>query len=156
MSVHYHCRQCICKYSSDFAYFKKRIDMPMQSLVLIFVPPSGRILERQPADIWCFRFSSAATVSALTYTLSFICFCYELALETSGKCSSIKSLRVHDLCHVHSLASLQWSGPSDQWMLLPTENCLQCQNGAPKNPPTSPYPILFASAKCIFKTDCTN
>ena len=58
-------------------------------------------------------------------------FCYELALETSATCSSIKSLRVHDLCHVHSLASLQWSGLSDQWMLLPTESCLQCQTWSP-------------------------
>ena len=33
-------------------------------------------------------------------------FCYELALETSAKYSSIKSLRVHDLCHAHSLVSL--------------------------------------------------
>ena len=32
-------------------------------------------------------------------------FYYELALETSAKCSSTKSLRVHDLCHAHSLAS---------------------------------------------------
>ena len=58
-------------------------------------------------------------------------FSYELALETSAKHSSIKSLRVHDLCHAHSLASLQWSGPSDQWTLLPTENCLQCQKWSP-------------------------
>ena len=41
-------------------------------------------------------------------------FCYELALESSAKCSSIKPFRVHDLCHAHSLVSLQWSGPSDQ------------------------------------------
>ena len=40
-------------------------------------------------------------------------FCYELAQETSAMCSSIKPLRVHDLCHTHLLASLQWSGPSD-------------------------------------------
>ena len=32
-------------------------------------------------------------------------FCYELALETSATYSSIKSLRVHDLCYAHSLAS---------------------------------------------------
>ena len=31
-------------------------------------------------------------------------FCYQLALETSAKYSSIKSLRGHDLCHTHSLA----------------------------------------------------
>ena len=59
-------------------------------------------------------------------------FCYELALETSAKRSSIKSLWVHDLYHAHSLAILQWSGPSDQWTLLPTENCLQCQKWSPK------------------------
>ena len=41
-------------------------------------------------------------------------FCYELALETLAKCSSIKPVRVHDFCHTHSLASLQWSGLSDQ------------------------------------------
>ena len=31
----------------------------------------------------------------------------------------------------HSLASLQWSGFSDQQMLLPTKNCLQCQKWCP-------------------------
>ena len=124
----------------------------------------------------------------------YLYFCYELALETSAKRSSIKSLRVHDLCHAHSLASLQWSGPSDQWTLLPTENCLQCQKWSPWkrqrshiyvrlckkgkkwpsqcqprlfysqpsqqpcarhpcwNPPTSPYPTIFASAQ-IAPTD---
>ena len=76
------------------------------------------------------------------YTLSFISrnpeaidtlydlyfhFCHKLALETLAKCSSIKPVRVHDLCHAHSLAGLQWSGLSDQRMLLPTENCLQWQ-----------------------------
>ena len=50
----------------------------------------------------------------------------------TAKCSSIKSLRVHDICHVYSLASLQWSGPSDQWMLLPTQSCLQCQKMSPQ------------------------
>ena len=33
-------------------------------------------------------------------------FCYELALETSAKYSSIKFLSVHDFCHAHSLGSL--------------------------------------------------
>ena len=47
-------------------------------------------------------------------------------LETWAKGFYIKPLEVHDLCHAHSLASLQWSGLSDQWMLLP-EKCLQCQ-----------------------------
>ena len=37
-------------------------------------------------------------------------FCYQLALETSAKYSSIKPLRGHDLCHAHLLASLPWSG----------------------------------------------
>jgi len=60
-------------------------------------------------------------------------FCYKLALETSAKCSSIKSLRVHDLHHAHILASLQWSGPSDQWMLLSQlKTAYTARNGAPK------------------------
>ena len=37
------------------------------------------------------------------------------------------SFRVHDLGHTHSFASIQWSGSSDQQMLLLTENCLQHQ-----------------------------
>ena len=41
-------------------------------------------------------------------------FCYKLALETWAKGFYIKPLEVHDLCHAHSLASLQWSGLSDQ------------------------------------------
>ena len=35
------------------------------------------------------------------------------------------------ICHTHSLASLQWSGLSDQWTLLPTENGLQCLKWSP-------------------------
>ena len=65
-------------------------------------------------------------------------FCYELAQETSAMCSSIKPLRVHDLCHTHLLASLQWSGPSDHWMLLPTESCLQCQKWSPEKALSTP------------------
>ena len=43
---------------------------------------------------------------------SYLHFCYVLALETSAKCSSINSARVHDLCHAHSLVSLQLSSYS--------------------------------------------
>ena len=94
--------------------------------------------------IWMFR-TSLAGRSLTHFTLSFIFyksfwgywylvwaisphFCY---VETSAKCSSIKFFRVHDLCHAHSLTNLQWSGPSDQWMLLSTEKCLQCQKWSP-------------------------
>ena len=87
-------------------------------------------------------------------------FCWELALETWTKSSSINCLGVlvlcpdpaphegeeewgvgsehetitigvHDLGHVHSLASLQWSGLSDQPTLLLTEKCLLCQKWSP-------------------------
>ena len=44
----------------------------------------------------------------------------------------IHSLWVHDLDHTRSLASFQWSGLSDHWMLLLTENCLQFQRWYPK------------------------
>ena len=37
---------------------------------------------------------------------SYFHFCYQLALETSAKCSSSNPLRLHDFCHAHSLASL--------------------------------------------------
>ena len=49
-------------------------------------------------------------------------FCWELVLETWARGSSMNSLRVCDLGHTHSLASLQWS---------PTEKCLQCQKWSP-------------------------
>ena len=84
---------------------------------------------------WLGYFSPCRSLSEAIYTLydpyfSYFHFCYELALKTSAKCS-IQPLRVHDFCHTHSLASLQWSGPSNQWMLLPTENCQQCQKWSP-------------------------
>ena len=44
-------------------------------------------------------------------------FCCEVALKTWAKGSSIKPLKVHDLCHTHSLASLQWSELSNGWKL---------------------------------------
>ena len=126
------------------------------------------------------------------------CMICEHAVETWAKGSSIKPLAVHDLCHTHSLASLQWSGLFDRWMLLLTEGCLQCQKWShykgraafympicvkkKRNSqasaeqgfstasqhsrhvhcmsclclPTSSYPTFFASAKPIFKTECTN
>ena len=108
--------------------------------------------------IWFFFWPNTSLV--LThYTLNFIFykslaidtlhdpylhFCYELALEASAKRSSIKSLRVYDLCHDHPLASLQWSGPSDHWTLLPTERT--ATNGAPKQA-EEPYLRLFVSKK---------
>ena len=52
-------------------------------------------------------------------------FCLELAWEIWAKSTLRNCLVVHDLEHAHSLASFQWSGPSDQRILLPTENCLQ-------------------------------
>ena len=90
---------------------------------------------------WCFQWimlpyvcqawvMESLSIMSILYD-PYLHFCYELALETSAKYTYMKSLRVHDLCHAHSLASLQWSGPSDQWMLLPTENCLQCQKWSP-------------------------
>ena len=50
-----------------------------------------------------------------------------LALETWAK----GALRVHDLDHTHSLVCLQWSGLSDQQMLLLTENSLQYHKRRP-------------------------
>ena len=47
-------------------------------------------------------------------------FCCELALETWAKGFYNKPLGVHDLCHAHSLASLQRSGlvnASPDWKL---------------------------------------
>ena len=57
-------------------------------------------------------------------------FCWEL--ETWARDPSMNSLRVHDLGRTHSLASLQWSGLSNQQTLLLTENAYNDRNGAPK------------------------
>ena len=59
-------------------------------------------------------------------------FCYEIALETSAKCSSIKSLRVHDLCHAHSLVRLQWSGPPTSERFSRLKTVYSPGNGAHK------------------------
>jgi len=59
-------------------------------------------------------------------------FCFEPALETWAKASSVApSLRVHDPNHTYSLASFQWSGLSDQQALQLTESCLQIQKWCP-------------------------
>ena len=50
-------------------------------------------------------------------------FCLGLEIETWGQASLTHSLRVHDLNRTNSLVSFQWSGLSDQWMLLLTKNC---------------------------------
>ena len=98
--------------------------------------------------------------------------------------ASTGNFRGHELYHAHSLASLQWSGPSDwklptvpemelikrQRSLIYTHLCQKGENaqasadqgfstasqgsshvhGTPRwNPPTSPYPTFFASAKPI-------
>ena len=100
-------------------------------------------------------FSTSPSEAIDTLHEPYFHFCYELALETSAKCSSIKSLRVHDLCHAHSLASLQWSVPSDQWTLLPTENCYTARNGAPKQaeePYLRPFVLQPAKAAAMYTT----
>ena len=51
-----------------------------------------------------------------------------------------------DLCPAHSSARLKWSGPSDQWILFPTENCLQCQKWTPKEA-EQPYLCPFVSIR---------
>ena len=66
-----------------------------------------------------------------TFLGSYFHFRLELALKTWAKTSWRHSLRVHDLDHTHSLASVQLSGLSNQLTLLPTENCLQYQKWCP-------------------------
>ena len=44
-----------------------------------------------------------------------------------AKDSSIKPLGVHDLCHAHSLASLQWSGPQGPPIIV----TVHCQKWSP-------------------------
>ena len=111
-----------------------------------------------------FHFSRNPEVIDTLYDLYFH-FCHELALETLAKCSSIKPVRVHDLCHTHSLVSLQCSGLSDQWMLLPTENCLQWQKwssykgGGPFLCQTSGnqgFPIASQGSCHVHGTPCWN
>ena len=76
----------------------------------------------------------------------FLHFCYELALETSGKHSSMKSLRVHDLCHANSLANLQWSGPSDRERFSRLKTVYSARNGAHKEA-KEPYLHPFVSKR---------
>ena len=64
---------------------------------------------------------------------------HELALETWAKGFTIKPVWVYDLCHTHSLASLQWPGLSDQWTLLPTEPVYSVRKGAPAKPTEEPF-----------------
>ena len=59
----------------------------------------------------------------------FFYFCWKLALETWVD-FSITSLGVHNLDHIHSLASSEWSGFSNQWILLLTENRFSARNWA--------------------------
>ena len=48
------------------------------------------------------------------------------SVSTVAKGSSIKPLGVHDLCHTHSLASLQQSGLSDQQTQLSYTRSIEC------------------------------
>ena len=92
------------------------------------------------------------------------------------------SLGIHDLYRTHSLVSLQWSGLSQWQTLLLTENVvstsicdtkmrssanralitvslprqLPCVWHVVAIPTYLPLSYLFASAKPIFTTDCTN
>ena len=58
-------------------------------------------------------------------------FCCELEQELEPRVFPSILFGVHDLGHTYSLVSLQWSGISNQRMLLLTENCLQCQKWSP-------------------------
>ena len=88
---------------------------------------TGVLLSALPHYIYRVSFPRNSSEPIDTLYDPYFHFCYELAVETSAKCSSIKPLKVHDLCYTHSLASLQWTGLSNQWTLLLTDNCLQCQ-----------------------------
>ena len=65
------------------------------------------------------------------------------ALETWAK-ASLTIEGIYYLCHCRPRLF------SSQWRQLP------CAQHLGVNPPTSPYPTFFGSAKPIFKTDCTN
>ena len=83
--------------------------------------------------------------------LSMICihFCYELALETSVKCSSIKFLRVHDFCHAHPLARFTMVRALRPVSTFPNSNCLySARNAAPKKA-EEPYLHSLVSKKCL-------
>ena len=55
-----------------------------------------------------YTLNSSSSEAIDTLYNPYLHFWFELALETSAKYSSItESLRVHDLCHAHLLASLQ-------------------------------------------------
>ena len=72
-------------------------------------------------------------------------FCYELALKTSVKCSSIKFLRVHDLCHAHPLARFTMVRALRPVSTFPNSNCLySARNAAPKKA-EEPYLHSLAS-----------
>ena len=73
-------------------------------------------------------------------------FCLELALETWIKALLTHSLWLHDPGHTHSLASIQWSGPSDQRTLFRIKSCLKCQKW-------SPYKVkgVFSTTVCARK-----
>ena len=80
------------------------------------------------------------------------------------------ALGVHELSHIHSLASLQWSWFSDQQTVLPTEKCLQFQKMESLQPAKTaamsmacheytrspPPPSSCANTKLIYKMNCTN
>ena len=72
----------------------------------------------------CRLFTTSLFYGIDTFLGPYFHFFLELALETWAKASLTHSLWVHDPNHIHSLASFQWSGLSDQWTLHLTKNCL--------------------------------
>ena len=77
------------------------------------------------------------SINLTHYTLSFIFYksfwdVVPLLLQASTELRVLpSSLSGFMTSAMPSLVSLQWSGLSDQWTLLPTESCLQCQNWSP-------------------------
>ena len=73
-------------------------------------------------------------------------FCLKLALETWVKALLMHSLWVHNLGDVHSLVSIQYSGPSNRKALLWTKSCLIPQKW-------SPYKVkgVFSTPVCTRK-----
>ena len=96
------------------------------SVCLCFlVPPLHSASCLNPIIHWVAFSRSLSEAMDTLYDLYFYC---ELALETWAKGFSINPLGVHDLCHAHSLASLQCSGLSNQWTLLDLKSLIEDSN----------------------------
>ena len=111
---------------------------------------AGRGLGTRPlANVVCPRFALASAVFWLRHWCT-AARCVKK--ERNGQASADKGFSTASQGSCHE----KWPSQCRPRLFYSQPRQLPCARQLAVNPPTSPYPAFFASAKPIFKTDCTN